>query len=177
VTKRIGTGFVPLHSREPWHAWVQAGPWGYCFGLYGMFAGTFNGTCMSPAAVRSAGLKVLIQGRPRWRVTYYLGTARPDVSYLKLRIAGGSTVTVPVASVDGQRFFAFALVLGQTAVSWGAYSQAGHELYGGTGAPALASHHGPESITGFGRYSCIVPNASSTHCELPDDGAQPNWRT
>ncbi len=170
VTKRIGSGFVPAHSQHRWHAWVQAGPWGYCLGLYGWYAGPFSSTCLSPTSARSAGVKVVIHGKPHWAVSYLLGTAQPTVSYLELRIVDGTTVRVPAVPVDGQRFFAIALVHGQTPVSWAAYNQTGQELYGGTGTPALPKHSAPESITGTAGATCEV---SAAPCRvLPQ-----NWRT
>jgi hypothetical protein len=42
---------------------------------------------------------------------------------------------VPAVAVDGQLFYALALVRDQVVVRCGAYDPAGHKLYGGVGAP------------------------------------------
>ena len=137
-SRRIGTGFVPMHSRQRWWAVVQAGPWGYCISLnpasYDL--DPFY-SCITPAQAASPGVKAVADTRPKERARWLIGTARPSVAYLRLDIADGTSIQVPTVAVDGQLFYALAIVRGQVVVSWGAYDPAGHRVYGGIGSPPV----------------------------------------
>lgn len=136
--RRIGTGFVPMHSRQRWSAVVQAGPWGYCVSLTGRYSlGPYYYDCITPAQAAQPGVKHTEIYPPTGRARWLIGTAGPSVAYLKLDVADGTTIQAPTVAVDGQLFYALAIVRGQVVVSWGAYDPAGHKLYGGVGAPRI----------------------------------------
>lgn len=134
-SRRIGTGFVPVHSRQRWSAVVQAGPWGYCISLNGDYSLEPADDCITPAQAAVPGVKHTEIYPPTGRARWLIGTAGPSVAYLKLDLADGTTIQVPTVAVDGQLFYALAIVRGQVVVSWGAYDLGGHKLYGGAGAP------------------------------------------
>jgi hypothetical protein len=131
----VGTGFVPFHSRIRWSATVQAGPWGYCLSLRGFQTIGLDADCITFADARVPGVKAEAWSYPKGRARWLVGTAGPAVAYLKLDVADGTTIEVPAVAVDGQRFYALAIVTGQVVVRWGAYDRAGTRLYGGSGEP------------------------------------------
>lgn len=135
-SRRVGAGTVPIHSRLRWSAVVQAGPWGYCISLTGYQTLGIWADCITPAQAAAVGVKAVAGTyRPRGLARWLIGTAGPSVAYLKLDLADGTTIQVPTVVVDGQLFYALAIVRSQVVVSWGAYDPAGHKLYGGVGAP------------------------------------------
>lgn len=137
-SRRVGTGTVPMHSRLRWSAVVQAGPWGYCMSLDGYQTFGLWADCITPAEAAAAGVKAVTGTyRPKGLARWLIGTAEPSVAYLKLDVADGTTIQAPTVAVDGQLFYALAIVRGQVVVSWGAYDPAGHKLYGGVGAPRI----------------------------------------
>jgi hypothetical protein len=137
-TARIGSGFVPKHSRFPWLATVQAGPWGYCMALNGYQTNGIYADCLTPAQAKDPGVKAVASSRPARLARWLVGTAKPAVAYLELSFADGSAIRVRTVSVDGQLFYALAIVEGQHAVRWGAFGANGRKLYGGVGAPGLS---------------------------------------
>ena len=137
-SRRVGAGTVPMHSRFRWSAVVQAGPWGYCMSLTGYRTLGLWADCISPEQAAAAGVKAVTRTvRPSGLARWLIGTAGPSVAYLKLDVADGSTIEVPTVAVDGQLFYALAIVRGQDVVSWRAYDPAGHKLYGRVGAPRV----------------------------------------
>lgn len=137
-SRRVGAGTVPIHSRLRWSAVVQAGPWGYCLSLTGYQTLGIWADCITPRQAAAVGVKAVTGTyRPRGRARWLIGTAGPSVAYLKLDLADGTTIQVPTVAVDGQLFYALAIVRGQVVVNWGAYDLAGHKLYGGIGAPHI----------------------------------------
>lgn len=137
-SRRVGAGTVPIHSRRRWSAVVQGGPWGYCMSLTGYQTLGIWADCITPAQAAEAGVKAATGTIwPRGLARWLIGTARPSVAYLKLDLADGTTIHAPTVAVDGQLFYAVAIVRSQIVVSWGAYDPAGHKLYGGVGAPRV----------------------------------------
>ncbi len=134
TTVQIGHGLVPKNSRVTWTASVHAGPWGYCFWLRGHRA-ALEEDCISQASARTPGVHVVLATVPKFLAHWYLGTALPSVAYLKVVNADGTSIQAPIVRVDGQGFFAFAVVRGQVPTSWAAYDATGHKLYGGPGTP------------------------------------------
>jgi hypothetical protein len=118
-----------------WDAYVDAGAWGYCVLLDAPVADGAQQNCWSPAALR-AHPQVIMRGGslstvPRWIVA----TAGPSVAYMHMALANGRSVNVPVAAFSGQGFYAMQIGPGPSIVRWGAYTAAGHRLYGGLGPP------------------------------------------
>jgi hypothetical protein len=136
-SKTVGSGSMPMNAPRysHWSAVVDAGPWGYCLTWNGVSA-FISQYCFSPAQVEVPGIKVVERTSPRFG-HYLLGTAKPSVADLKLKIAGRPDVVIPVVDVDGVGFYAFTTEHYWDIMSWGAYNLAGQELYGGTGAPHI----------------------------------------
>jgi hypothetical protein len=118
-----------------WNALVVAGPWGYCVSLDVPAANGGEQNCLAVGFVRSGVQVVMHWGSapavPRW----FIGTAEPAIAFLRLNLAAGGTVKVPVTEVSGQKFYAMEVRKGLAIVRWGAFTAAGRWLYGGSGAP------------------------------------------
>jgi hypothetical protein len=140
--KTIGSGYMPMNARRyrGWSAVVHAGPWGYCLTWNGASASDSQ-YCFSPAQVEVPGIKVVERTSPRFG-HYLVGTAKPSVADLKLKIAGRPDVVIPVVDVDGVGFCAFTTEHYWDIESWAAYDRAGQELYGGAGAPHVTRPSG-----------------------------------
>jgi hypothetical protein len=123
------------HGGHSWSALIIAGQFGYCMTLYVPVTNGAEEHCLSAGAVK-AGAKVIERwGSPPTEPRWFIGTATPDVAYLKLVLAGGGTTRVRVSQVSGQKFYAMQVSKGEDIVEWGAFDAAGHRLYGGAGAP------------------------------------------
>ncbi len=136
ATRYIATGGS---GSSGWSALVLAGPWGYCVSLNVPVANGAEQNCLSVGALRDSAKVIMHWGslptEPRWIV----GTAKPDVAYLRLTLAGGTTTRVAVSDVSGQRFYAIEIGRGPSITGWGAFNAAGRRLYGGRGAPDSGS--------------------------------------
>jgi hypothetical protein len=120
-----------------WDALVAAGPWGYCVSM-GIPVSAPQENCLAAGLVAS-GVKVLMRwGSPPAVPRWFIGTAKPDVAFLRLTLASGGSIRISVAEVSGQKFYAMEVGAGQAIVRWGAFSGAGRWLYGGSGAPDSA---------------------------------------
>lgn len=103
---------------------MLAGPWGYCVSLNVPVANGAEQNCLSVGALRDSAKVIMHWGslptEPRWIV----GTAKPDVAYLRLTLAGGTTTRVAVSDVSGQRFYAIEIGRGPSITGWGAFNAA-----------------------------------------------------
>ena len=113
-----------------------AGPWGYCVSLN--VADGARQDCFSVHSVRAAPHVLMRWGLPPAVPRWIVGTAAPDVGYLRLALAGGRTTTIGVAEVGGQRFYAMEISHRAGIAGWAAFSTSGHRLYGGLGAPDIS---------------------------------------
>lgn len=120
---------------KAWSALVLAGPWGYCVSLGVPVFNSVRQNCWAASSLRSSAKVIMGCGSPPVRPRWIVGTAKPAVAYLRLTMAGGSTVRVAVTEVSGQKFYAMAISKSPVVVRWDAFDAAGHRLYGGRGAP------------------------------------------
>jgi hypothetical protein len=118
-----------------WDALVVAGPWGYCVSLDVPVSNGSKQNCLAVGFVRSGVQVVMRWGSPPAEPRWFIGTAESAVAFVRLTLAGGRTIKVPVAEVSGQKFYAMEVGKGQAIMNWGAFSAAGRRLYGGSGAP------------------------------------------
>jgi hypothetical protein len=127
-TRLIGSGVA---AAAHWSVVGYAGPWGYCEVLT---AQNGHGSSCQQAGVGYPGSELIGPASAtlgRWVV----GTARPDVAYLVLTLRNRATLRVPVVEFAGSNWFALAINTHPRIVSWRAYDDAGHRLYGGPGWP------------------------------------------
>jgi hypothetical protein len=125
---------------DRWDAYVDAGPWGYCVSFDAPVPDGLQQNCWQPAWLRARpGVIIMRGGSPPTVPRWIMGTAGPSVAYLRMTLASGRSVTVPVAVVSGQGFYAMQIGPGPVIVRWGAYDAAGHRLYGGVGPPDSGS--------------------------------------
>ena len=123
----------PTGRRKNWNAELNAGSFGYCAFLDTPAGGARN--CWAPAALGGSARILLRTARPPAAPRWIVGTARPGVAYLRLRLAGGGSARVSVYDVSGQRFYAMQIAAAPRIVAWAACDAAGHRLYGGSGPP------------------------------------------
>ncbi len=118
VTRVVGSGTV---DGSRWWQIVHAGPWGYCF--TGQMGGCFD------TVSRSLGNRVgSITGGGRGSTNWAFGTASAAVSYVRVILSGGRSVTARTVDVGGPRFFAFAIPKGFTLVGVEWYASSGHQV-------------------------------------------------
>jgi hypothetical protein len=109
-----------------WSLTGYAGPWGICLWANG----GSSDFCLGSSSLRPGQLTGWMGcGGGPGQITN--GLAAPDVSYLKFRLADGSTQRVVPASLAGHRYFAFVIGAHQRVVSWTAYGASGQVLGGG----------------------------------------------
>jgi hypothetical protein len=124
-TVQIASGTL---SGKRWSVYGYAGPWGICF----QTIGGDGGDCLDGAGSAIAhGHLTQWMGCGGGPGQISSGQVASDVSYLKFRLADGSTQRVVPAGLAGHRYFAFVIGAHQRVVSWTAHRASGQVLGGG----------------------------------------------
>jgi hypothetical protein len=126
----IGSG---VSAGKRWSVTLRVGPWGQCV-VAAIPGNSGNVDCFAGSTQQTG---VMGSGDPVRGPWWFLGDARPKVSYLVLSMTDGSTLHVPTVQVGGVRLYAIVIIHRPRIVHWAAYDASGHRLYGGQGAPSF----------------------------------------
>lgn len=125
--KTVGSGTL---GGRPWSITIHAGPWGRC-AVVRTPGGLNDGDCWSGTRTSGGIVQEDSHGQPGW----WIGSASPQVSYLKILLAGGHVIRVPVVQVGHERLYGFVLGAGSRILRWSSYDHGGQRLDGRDGPP------------------------------------------